>query len=414
VASAMKVALSRGAEQRLQVAPTEILAAYDAYLQGRAAPFTPAGFARAIQAYRRAVTLDSNFAIAWARLAQTYALQYGLYQSPGAAENAQRAAQRALALDSGLPAAHLAVGLANTFDLRRALEQFELGLVSSPNDPELLSAAANIKWQYGQLEEALAEFRRVLELDPRSALTYARLGSALAFYHRFPEALKAQQRALELDPILSRYREVRILMAMGNLAQARNTLEAAATDDEIAGIAANMTGYADEWIFGEPQQRRLLAFTPVTFAGDRALWATVRAETFWLRGDRARTRAYADSALAEYGRQLESGEQIDDRLFRWVRAWLVALAGDPGAAVRDLKTLASSLDRGDLFHEAGTREMLALVLVLSGRNDEALMELDSLLTSPGSVTPAWARIAPGFAPLRGNPRFERLVQEQKR
>jgi serine/threonine-protein kinase len=414
VASAMKLALGRGAEQRLQIAPTENLAAYDAYLQGRAAPFTPAGFARAIGAYRQAITLDSNFAVAWARLAQTYALQYGLYQSPGAAENAQRAAQRALALDSDLPAAHLAMGVANTFDQRRALEQFELGLVSSPNDPELLSAAANIKWQYGQLEEALAEFRRVLDLDPRSALTYARLGTALAFHHRFSEALNTEQRALELDPSLSRYREVRILMAVGDLAQARNTLEAAVSDDEIAGIAANMTGYADEWIFGEPQERRLLAFTPATFAGDRALWATVRAETFWLRGDRARTRAYADSALAEYGLQLDRGEQIDDRLFRWVRAWLVALAGDPGAAARDLKTLASSLDRGDLFHEAGTREMLARVLVLSGRNDEALTVLDSLLASPGFTTPAWARIAPGFAPLRGNPRFERLMQEQKR
>jgi hypothetical protein len=50
--------------------------------------------------------------------------------------------------------------------------------------------------------------------------------------------------------------------------------------------------------------------------------------------------------------------------------------------------------------------------LLVGEPDSAVVRLEQLLTLPAYTTVAGLRIDPVWAPLRGNPRFERLVREQ--
>ena len=414
VASAMKSALTSDLQRRITAAPTSNVAAYDAYLRGRATPITPMGFKQSIAAYRRAIGLDSTFALAWARLALTYAQQYLILGTPRSADSAKLVAEKALSLDPELAVAHLAMGEAEraAFDEKKAEQEFERALVLSPDDPEALIAVGTLYDERGRGEEALRHLRRAVELDPRSATPYAWLAYALVFQHRFQEARVSFQTAFELNPKRLRYWEARSLVSSGELARAREILETA-TEDELAGIGGNMVTWADQWILSDAQQKRLARLSSAAFGNERGLWSYVMAELWWVRGDSARGRSYARSTMKEYERQLTSGEQNDDFLFRWSMAWLRAMAGDPERAAGDLRRLGLSMDHGNLFWEGAQRDVLARVLIMAGHYQDAVANIDSLLHAPGHITTAWLRASPWYAPLKGQPAFERLLRQNQ-
>jgi hypothetical protein len=52
---------------------------------------------------------------------------------------------------------------------------------------------------------------------------------------------------------------------------------------------------------------------------------------------------------------------------------------------------------------------LARIYLLVGEPERALDQLEPLLKMPYNLSPGWLRIDPTFAPLRGNPRFEKFV-----
>jgi TolB-like protein len=101
VASALDVALADIAQRKLEEAPTANLAAYDAYLKGRATVGSdPATLRRAIKYYEQAVALDSTFVPAWRRLAAARSsLYFNGVPTPQLAAEAKSAAERAAALE---------------------------------------------------------------------------------------------------------------------------------------------------------------------------------------------------------------------------------------------------------------------------------------------------------------------------
>jgi hypothetical protein len=55
------------------------------------------------------------------------------------------------------------------------------------------------------------------------------------------------------------------------------------------------------------------------------------------------------------------------------------------------------------------QHQLARIYLLVGEPEKALDHLEPLLKIPYVLSPGWLKVDPNFAPLRGNPRFERLV-----
>ena len=65
----------------------------------------------------------------------------------------------------------------------------------------------------------------------------------------------------------------------------------------------------------------------------------------------------------------------------------------------------------DAFTGAYVQHQLARIYLLVGEPEQALDQLEPLLRIPYFLSPSWLRIDPTFNPLRGNPRFHRLVGE---
>jgi tetratricopeptide (TPR) repeat protein len=158
------------------------------------------------------------------------------------------------------------------------------------------------------------------------------------------------------------------------------------------------------------QQSLLVRLTPRSFDENRAIWGLTLAQTYALRGDHARSLIYADSARLAFEEQLRAAPR--DGQLHVLYGLALAYFGRKAAAVREGErgTSLAPLSR-DAYNGAYYQHQLARIYLLVGEPEKALDQLEPLLKIPYHLSPGWLRIDPTFVPLRGNPRFERLVNE---
>ncbi len=420
VAEALDLALGARERQGLEGKPTENLAAYDAYLRGEAlggglSAGDPVTLRRAIKEYEKAVALDSNFALAWAQLSIAYGLVYANgVPGPAEASASRRAADKALAIMPGLPEAHQALGSYYNFiehDYAQSLAEAERGLKLAPTNANLLRAAAAIKQSLGQWDASVADLTAARTYDPRSVPILRSLGGALASMRRYPEAQEAIDQALTLAPTNLTLIENRAMLdlARGNLADARRVIAAAERTVDRASLIAYLATYQDlYWLLDDSQQQELLKLPLRYFDDNRGIWAMDLAQVYQLRGDRTRTRAYADSARQAWDEQLRAAP--DDPQLPALRAVSLAYMGQYDDAVKAGEAAAAKwpISR-DAVNGAYFQLQLVRIYLLAGKSERALDELEKLLAVPFYLSPGWLRADPTFAGLKGNPRFERMA-----
>jgi TolB-like protein/Tfp pilus assembly protein PilF/predicted Ser/Thr protein kinase len=419
VASALNVALGEGQKQTLTERPTSNLAAYDAFLKGEATQGTviadPASLRGAITYYERAVALDSTFALAWAQLALAHGLYYyNVTPNPTSDDAAKRAAERAVALAPDRPESQLAIGgyySSVRSDNGKALAAFDAGLKIAPDNADLLTAAALSEQSLGRWDAAVKHLERAATVDPRSAVTARRLAQSLLRLKRYPEAEAAADRGLAVAPDNLDLIENKAMayLARGDLAGARAAIKAAPAEVEPTALVSFLANYWDlPWVLDDAQQQLLLRLGPTVYDGDRGTWGIVRANTYYLRGDRARARVYADSARLGIEETLKATP--DDGQRRAFLGLVLAYLGRNAEATKEGERAVALLPTArDGYIGPYIQHQLARIYAVVGQPDKAVDQLEALLKTPYFLSPAWLRIDPNFESLRGNPRFQKLV-----
>jgi eukaryotic-like serine/threonine-protein kinase len=420
VAQALHVAFGDSTKRDLAAKPTRNLAAYDAFLkaeevsQSLGAIDTPT-LTRAIAYYEQAVALDSTFVEAWAQLSRSQStLYYYGVPTPRLAERSRAAAEQALILSPNGPEGHVALGtyyVEVTHDFARAREEYALGQQAVPNNADLLVGTALVEQSLGRWEEALPHLERAQRLDPRSIATTGWLAKALLWLRRYPEALEAVDRGLAVAPANLDFLEIKAMIALGrgDLTGARRVIASTPKDADPATLVAFFANSWDlYWVLDDIQQQLLFHLTPNAFNDDRATWGLVLAQTYSGRGDRARARAYADSARIATEQQLRALPKDPQRHLLLGLA-LAYFGRKPEAVQEGLRGVALLPIAQDSFYGAYLQHQLARIYVLVNEPEKALDQLEPLLNMPYYLSPGWLKIDPNFAPLRDNPRFERLV-----
>ena len=210
VARALAIALIPGGPARTSAARAVQPQAYEHYQMGRfrLAERTVSSLKAALDHFERAVALDPDFALAYTGLADVHVLLPFFSASESAAigqARAEAAANRALALDPSLGEAHAALALIRMYeyDWEASDRHFRRAVELVPGYASAHHWYADMLARRARFEDALAEIRQALALDPLSSVINQDLGYVLMLAGQQDAAIRQYERTLELDPSFS-------------------------------------------------------------------------------------------------------------------------------------------------------------------------------------------------------------------
>ena len=420
VANALNMQLGSGMQQRLATRPTSNVEAYDAYLRGEqltqgGTQFTdPTPLRKAIPYYDRAVTLDPSFALAWAQLSRAACGIATVLPTPEEMDRCRRAAERALALNPDAPEARVAMAgyyRIGAGDLSKAQAELARGMQLSPNNAELLAASARIERQLGNRQSALVHLQQAAHIDPRSVAAARALAVTYHDLHRFDEAIAEYDRALALTPSNPAVvqAKVSVYLSRGDLDGAHLVIASALERIDRKSLITRFAQFQEMmWALPDELRADVLKLQPEDFADDRGMWALKVGALHRVMGDAPMAREYGARAIQAYEPVVT--RYPDDVQQQGFLARSLALAGRcPEALQAAERTLALAAKTPGTNNEPYFQYQMSRVYIQCDQPDRALDLIERFIAEPGMFTPAWLRIDPSFAPLKGNPRFERLA-----
>jgi len=401
----------------LTARPTASAEAYGAYLRGLALRRSMGDDAGALVQQQRAVALDSGYAAAWSELAVAHAALFWFYtdRSDSRLAQARVAAERAARLAPTASSSHVAMAYYyywGSRDYESALVQLRIALAANPNDADVHDAMANVLRRQGRWDATLASRGRAIELSPSDALPIAELGTTLMMLRRYAEADSAFDRAAALGLAGSYSHYDRVLSA---LLQGRSVEHLQSSVGWLVARAAD--GLTE--VFKDPQQAlpvvrmvpvvqdAIMRTAPVRLDA-RAGRALMVGQILDARGERAAAALSYDSARVMIGEMVR--ERADDAGLRSALAIALAGMGRAAEAVREGEAAVRLLPVStDALTGLELSITFAQVLIRTGDPDRAITLLEDALARPSFVSRTLLRTDPAYAPLRGNPRFERLI-----
>lgn len=261
IADTLQAKLTGSERTAMAKVPTENAEAYELYLKGNYFwnKRTGTDLRKAIDYFNQAIAKDPGYALAYVGLADSYLLlaNYGAAAPRDSLPQAKAGVKKALELDNKLAEAHACLGLLSmyTFEFERSISEFDLAIELSPNyamthhwfgDGPLMALA--------RTDRSIAEGKRAVELDPLSLINNADFGWVYFNARRYDEAIAQLRKTLEIDPrfYLARYYLGEALQMKGQLVAAVAEYRAAVelNDDPLPlallGQAYARAGQRDE------------------------------------------------------------------------------------------------------------------------------------------------------------------------
>lgn len=299
---------------------TTNIAAHDLFERGRDPLLlrSDSGQRAAIDFLRRAIALDTNYARAYALLANRYtslswSARISLAERRATLARAEAAARRAVALDDSLADAHTALGyiLAVAYDEPGSLAELERATALDPNAGESLEMLSKAYEWMGRPADAVATARRAVRIDSLSVTANAELGDAFYFAHRYDEAIAQLAKLSAVEPPLRRRAGflAAVYGATGRWPDAIALLRASTVREPFH---RGLLGYALARSGRRAEATRILT----QMLGDESAGlapAEAIAEVYWGLGERERAFVWLERAFDDHSLNPEiMGPMFDD------------------------------------------------------------------------------------------------------
>jgi TolB-like protein/class 3 adenylate cyclase/Flp pilus assembly protein TadD len=429
IAEQLRAHLSPSEHAAISQAPTSDLVANDLYErarvlvdQGNADPGDKESFLQAISLLEEAVRRDPNFLLAYCLLCEANLNLYwqGFDHTPQRRERANAALRQAERIQPDAGEVHMQKGRYAYYgfrDYERMRTEFELARRTLPNDARLYLYLGSVDRRQGRWEDAVRDFHRATELDPRNVLILEEAGWTFTALHRYAEATSLMERAFALG---SKNVFVRaILSQLPYFARAdtgpwRSHLNAILDEGKEAASRAAFA-FIDCALAERDRKMAAQALTIIPAEGaqnpaDSSLWPRD-----WYVGLVARSFGDSSGAQSAFTTARDVAAKAVQGQPEYAPAWSLLGMIDAGLGrkteaiaegKRACQLLPISRDAVDgPFYVTN----LALIYAWVGEKDFALEQLAISAKIPAGVTYGELKLSPIWDPLRSDPRFEKIV-----
>ena len=251
VSTKLKSKLSGVEEAKVTNTSTANPEAYQAYLKGRYYwnRRTAENLKKAIEQFKIATDRDPNYAIAYAGLADCYAVLHEYAGAPTSetVPQAKAYAERALAIDAQLAEPHATLGSVNEnlWHWGEAEKEFKRAIELNPNYPTAYHWYSIFLKDFGRNDEAAATIKRAQQLDPLSSVIAVNISRLYQLQNNHTASIENSLKIIELDPSFGPAYEYLALsyLKQGKNAEAIAAMEKAAELNNRSGIVLGDLGY---------------------------------------------------------------------------------------------------------------------------------------------------------------------------
>ena len=425
IADQLQAKISPSEKAAIEKQPTTDLTAHDLYLHAQelVADTTDVIHAReklpqAERALNEAVRRDPQFLAAWCLLAKVHGNTYwqGHDHTPARRDLANAAVQTALHLQPDAGEAHLA--LADYYyhgfrDYERARSELAIARRTLPNNAEVFEYTGYIDRRQGRWGEATRNLERAIELDPRNFFTLQQIALTYSQQRRYPDVVRVYDRALTIVPgdpstRIARARvafdwraDVKPFQEMLATLMAEDPRLAADNDDPDIALCERTPTAITRFLKNYPREGVVQFGVNIPLAYYEGMFARVQ-------GDEAKAKAAFAVARSEVEKTVE--KQPDFPAALSLLGIIEVGLGRKEDAIREGRRGCELLPISkDAIDGTFLAVNLAEIYVWTGEKDLAIAQIEAVERVPNELSYGLLKLHPMWDPLRGDPRFEKIV-----
>jgi serine/threonine-protein kinase len=430
IADQLQAKLSPSEKSAIEQPPTTDVTAFDLYSRANtllySSSFSNSNRQKLLQAadlLNQAVARDPAFFLAYCQLVYAHDNLYflGGEHIPARLALAEAALDAAFRLRPNAGEAHLARAenlYRGYLDYDGALAELDIARRTLPNDPRVFELTGYIRRRQGRHEEGLHNLERALELDPRNFFTLQQIALSYLGLRRYPEEAAVLDRALAINP---NDVDTKVTRALIGFDQKADTRQLHQTIDSIRARNHDaIQGVADSWLACALAERdagaaeaALAALGGNVFGADAVQLHQAFGEGLIARmtKDEGKARSSFTAARTQQEKVVQAQPEYGPALC--VLGLIDAGLGRKEDALRAGRRAIELMPaEKDSINGAHMIEYFAITAAWVGEKDLAVEELAKAEQLPGlggTITYGQLKLLPYWDPLRGDPRFEKIV-----
>jgi serine/threonine-protein kinase len=427
IVAQLQAKISPSEKAAIEQKPTADLVAHDLYIRAKtlittAVFSTPQAesLSEAVRLLNEAIERDPAFALAYYQLAHTHDLIYftGTDHTPARLAMADAAIQSLTRLLPNSGEGHLALAehlYWGYLDYDRAREELSLAQKSLPNEPLVFVLAGYIDRRQGRWDQSTKNLERAIEIDPQNPAVLDQLAGNYRYLRRYADEKRVYNRAIAITPKDGALRASRAAIELNWHADPLpliSTIEAHVAED-----SSEAKHLAWAWIRGALCKRDYDGARRAmdALAIDGCYDDSIPFPRSWCEGVVAQVRGDKTAAHAAFTSVRAEGAKIVAEQPNYAEALCVlgmadAALGNKDDAIREGRHAVELLPvTKDAIIGPLLVKYLALIYAWTGEKDLGFEQLTIAAKLPCTLSYGELRLHPYWDPLRGDPRFEKIV-----